>query len=342
MEAGSVPHLGASAPSRGAGPNLLALASIASMGAGAIHATAAGAHSEHRAAVVAFVMLAVAQLGWGAWALNRRGPLVSLLGAAINVTAFGGWVQAKTGGIRFIAGLDSRESVQFSDLAAATLALVAIAGALATLASRGTSASRAHPALTGAAAVTTLALVIPGMVATGNHSHAGGHDHAVVSLPVPYTATLPVDLGGVPGIPEEEVAEAEALVTETLQKLPQFADVSGIVAMGYRTIGDAESGYEHFVNWRLITDGRVLDADYPESLVFQIDPRTGEKILSAAMFIANPGDTLDTVPDVGGALVQWHVHDDLCYAGEPNAWRVADVIEPGEERLCDHAHGAPA
>jgi hypothetical protein len=102
------------------------------------------------------------------------------------------------------------------------------------------------------------------------------------------------------------------------------------------------------------------------------------------MFMANPDDTLDTVTDIGGDLVQWHVHDNLCFTGEPGAWRVGGVASPdkecpqgttrlsdnpvpmvhvwirphrcgpfaalegigggqiaaGEERLCDHAHGA--
>jgi hypothetical protein len=76
----------------------------------------------------------------------------------------------------------------------------------------------------------------------------------------------------------------------------------------------------------------VLDPDYPESLVFKVDSETGEKTLNGAMFMANPGDTLDTVPDLGGALVQWHVHEDLCFTGEQNAWWVTNVIPP--DRYC--------
>jgi hypothetical protein len=244
----------------------------------------------------------------------------------------GGWLLAKTSGIGFVSGLDAKETPQFADTLAATLATFAVVGALVALDRHVRTASGRGRAMTGVAAVATVALVIPGMVTTGSHSHAGGHDHGPVATPpVPYLATLPVDLGGVPGVSEQQVAEAEALVTESLLTLPRFDDIAAIEAMGYRTIGDARSGFEHFVNWQLISDGRVLDPDYPESLVFKVDPVTAEKNLSAAMFIANPGDTLDTVPDFGGALVQWHVHDNLCYAGVPYAWRVADVAEPGEE-----------
>lgn len=180
-----------------------------------------------------------------------------------------------------------------------------------------------HPGALTVTASIAVALVIAGMVATANPSH---HAHGAR----PYLATLPVDLSGVPGVSDEDVAEAEALVTESLLTLPRFADVAMLVALGYRTIGDAHTGFEHFVNWDLIADGRVLDPKYPESLVFKVDTDTGKKTLGGAMFMANPGDTLDTVPDVGGALVQWHVHDDLCFEGEPKAWRVYDVVEPGK------------
>ena len=91
---------------------------------------------------------------------------------------------------------------------------------------------------------------------------------------------------------------------------------------------------------------------------------------------------LEDVPDIGGALMQWHIHDNLCFTSDPEAPTVAGVIssggecspplqkfrpapmihvwitphrcgpfaalegvgagqiEEGEERLCDHAHGA--
>jgi hypothetical protein len=385
-------------------PGVLRVAALASLGAGAIHATAAGAHSEHRSAVIAFVLIAVAQIGWGAWAYSRAGRLVSLVGAAINAAAIGGWIMAKTSGITFVTGLDVKESVQFADAVAAGLAAVAVVGALAALAGRVSLTARPHPAVVGVAAVAVLALAVPGMVRTGSHSHAGGHghtetaghshgagtsdhaDHAAAEEPKPYDATLPVDLGGTPGVTAEQQAEAENLVTISLEKLPQFSDIPTIEAMGYRSIGDAGTGNEHFMKWDLISDGRVLDPDYPESLVFDVNRETGEKTLAAAMYMANLGDTLDTVPTLGGDLVQWHIHDNLCFIGETNAWRVGDVapegeecrpgtfrlgnnhvpmvhvwirphpcgpfaalegigggqIASGEERLCDHAHGAPS
>lgn len=99
------------------------------------------------------------------------------------------------------------------------------------------------------------------------------------------------------------------------------------------------------------------------------------------MFMLRPGDTLDDVPELGRELTQWHIHDNLCFDGEgkvpglrtpggpcprglqpggetpmihvwitPHACgpfaalegAAAGTIAEGEERLCDHAHGAPS
>src|SRR5207247_419711 len=111
----------------------LAVAAIASIGAGAIHAAAIGVHSEHRQAVITFTILAIAQLGWGFLALQRAGRLALLAGAAINLAAVVGWVMAKTSGISFIDGLEVDEGAQFADTAAAALAATVVIAALAAL-----------------------------------------------------------------------------------------------------------------------------------------------------------------------------------------------------------------
>jgi hypothetical protein len=320
-------------------PGLLRVAAIASLGAGAIHATAAGSHSEHRAAAVAFAVLAAAQIGWGALAMVRAGWGVSLIGAAVNGAALGGWALAMTSGISFVDGLETAEDPQFADLLAAGLAAVAILGAVAALASTRRRQAGSGPVLVGLAAVATIGLVVPGMVATGNHGHAGGHadtetaghadggHHAAVPAePKPFDGTLPVDLGGTPGVSAEEQEEAEALVTETIQTLPQFADWTTLTAKGWYPIGDAVTGFEHFINWPLIDDDVMFDPELPESIVYEIQP-DGSKKLVAAMFIAPRNVTIDDPPDFGGELVQWHMHDNLCYGGVPNQLRIMAVVE---------------
>jgi hypothetical protein len=144
----------------------------------------------------------------------------------------------------------------------------------------------------------------------------------------PYTATLPVDLGGFPGVTPEQQRAAEALVTATLTKLPRFADPAAASRLGYRSIGDASTGYEHFVNWAMIDDAFTLDPEHPESLVYAVDFCTGERTLVAAMFMLGHGTTLDDVPDVGGPMMQWHEHRDLCWLGPESAWIVTGTQDP--------------
>jgi hypothetical protein len=218
-----------------------------------------------------------------------------------------------------------------------------------------------------------------------DHSTGGGTDHPTQALaPVPYDPTKPIDLGGVAGVTPQQQARAENLVAITIIRLPQFADPKVAEARGYHSIGDGLTGTEHYVNWAYIDDDKILDPDYPESLVYQIDRATGTKTLVSAMFMLSEGYTLDKVPDVGGKLTQWHIHDNLCMSGDPkkgdlaprvvgltnstgqcsfgvkltpvpmiHVWIVpnrcgpfasldgvaAGQIKPGEERLCDHAHG---
>lgn len=368
----------------------LAVAGGASLGAGAVHAAAIGVHSEHHQAVVAFTVVAAIQLGWGAAALARPGRLLLALGALANAGALAGWGVAKLDGISFIDGLDVKEPIQTADGLAAGLAAVALFATLAALFRLGDRRLSTSPLRTGGTAVLVAALAVPGMLAAGTHTHA--HDEAVhsheagaatdpveevasVVPPKPYDPTLPIDLGGVEGVTPQQQARAENLLAITILRLPQFADPATAEAMGFVSIGDGFLGTEHYLSAANMSDDKILDPDFPESLVY--DTTTTPKKLVAAMFMMNPGDTLADVPDVGGKLTQWHIHDNLCFAGP----RVAGLtnadgecasglvkgaetpmihvwIEPhpcgpfaalegiaggtiaeGETRLCDHAHG---
>ena len=323
----------------------VAVAALASIAAGAIHATAAGAHSEHRAAVVAFALTAVFQIGWGALVLLRPSRLVALVGVAGNAAALGGWILAKTSGIGFVTGLDVREDPQFADTLAAALAVVAIVGALVVLLP-GLSArlSGRRPALVGVSGVAVLALTVPGMVAAGSHEHAEGHEHgggsaahehdhgtggggeesaaggdehagheAAAVAPTPYDPTKPIDLSGVEGVTPEQQAAAENLIAITLWRLPRWADPKVAEAAGFHSIGDGFTGYEHLIQWDWINDDDILDPERPESLVYRVD-RDGTRTLEAAMYMLPQGNTLDTVPELGGKLTQWHIHDNLCFS----------------------------
>jgi len=210
-------------------------------------------------------------------------------------------------------------------------------------------------------------------------AHVDATPHVAQAIaPTPYDPNLPIDLGGVDGVTPQEQARAENLIAETLADLPQYADPAAAEAAGFQSIHDGVTGYEHYINREYMNDGVVLDSDRPESLVYQIVD--GRKTLVAAMYMAEPGTTLDTVPELGGPLTQWHIHNNLCFttagqvAGLTNAQGTCDppLVQPeavpmihvwivphpcgpfaalegiaggqipeGEQRLCDHTHGAP-
>jgi hypothetical protein len=379
----------------------LAVAAVASIGAGAIHAAATGHHGEHRQAVIAFSAVAAVQIGWGVLALLRSNRVLVALGALVNAAAIAAWVMSRTDGISFIDGLEAKEDVAFPDALAAGLAAVAVLGAIASLTLfRKPTTSTLGRATMGIAAIVTAIVAVPAMVeaaeghggaghagtagmdhhgggAAAGHDAAGGHD-ASAAVAKPYDPTKPIDLSGTPGVTPEQQARAENLIAITLLRLPKYSDYRVAEADGFNSIGDGATGHEHFINTAYFNDEHILNPDYPESLVYEPQPDGSRKLVSV-MFMLNSGDTLADVPDVGGKLMQWHIHDNLCF--DPATQRVAGLREPGgpctgglvaggetpmihvwieknpcgpfaslegigagsvapgETRLCDHAHG---
>ena len=217
-----------------------------------------------------------------------------------------------------------------------------------------------------------------GTVLTGDATTAAAPSGAAA----PFDPTKRVDLSGMPGVTPEQQAAAEQLVSITLDGLPQWSDYKTAEAAGFRSIGDGATGFEHYIQWDWINDDVTLDPNKPESLVFQPQPNGSKKLLSA-MYMLPDTTPLSDVPDIGGALMQWHIHDNLCFT-TGDAPKVAGIttstggcpaglekirpapmihvwitphkcgpfaalegvgagqIEAGEERLCDHRHGANA
>jgi hypothetical protein len=211
------------------------------------------------------------------------------------------------------------------------------------------------------------------------HGHGAAAEPQAVAKP--YDPNLPIDLGGTPGVTPQQQAAAENLIAVNLVDLPQWSDYRVAEAAGFRSIGDGFTGHEHFVQWDWINDDVALDPDFPESLVFEPQP-DGSKKLVSAMYMLPTSVSLADVPDIGGPLMQWHIHDNLCYSNDPEQPRVSGItdangncspglvkhdpapmihvwitshpcgpfaslegvaagqIAPGEERLCDEAHGA--
>ncbi len=165
----------------------------------------------------------------------------------------------------------------------------------------------------------------PGTTVAHAHDAAGEHDPATVA----YDPTRPIDLSGVDGVTPEQQAFAENLVAVNVVRLPQWADPAVAEAAGFHSIGDAESGegVEHYVQWDWIEDDVWLDPDAPESLVYELQP-DGSKKLVSAMYMLPEDIALEDVPDYGGTLMQWHIHDDLCFTADPVAPQLESETSP--------------
>jgi hypothetical protein len=125
----------------------------------------------------------------------------------------------------------------------------------------------------------------------------------------------PIKLVSETGVTPTELHRAESLIATTIIALKRFETPAQAYALGYRTIGDGGTGDEHYVNWSYANDGHILDPARPESVVYEV--RNGKQTAVAAMYALPLGSNFGDVPDVGGALTQWHVHRDLCLTDNP-------------------------
>ena len=340
---------------------ITSLQGLASLGAGAIHAAAVGIHAEHATLSRLFVAVAAAQVIVGLMTLVRGGRAVAVATAVVNGAAVVAWIVTRVSGISWIDGLEQSEALQFADTVCATLGALAVGAAVVSLMGgpgrtlRATSTRLGLPAIGLAVAVVTVAAMMSG--ATHVHSDGAGQDHLHAEAPddqgatttthshddvpatsvahddgaaehdpatVAYDPTKPIDLSGVDGVTPEQQAFAENQVAINVVRLPQWADPAIAEAAGFHSIGDADSGHEHYVHWDWIDDDVWLDPDAPESLVYEPQP-DGSKKLVSAMYMLPHDIALEDVPDWGGALMQWHVHDDLCLTDDPVAPQVEGV-----------------
>jgi hypothetical protein len=135
-----------------------------------------------------------------------------------------------------------------------------------------------------------------------------------------------VDLSGVAGVGPEQTKEAERLLVSTLKTLPKWSDYETALADGFQSIGDGITGEEHVIHWDWINDGDIFDPSHPESLVYRVDRATQQRTLEAAMYILPDRYDLQHLPSISSNLVQFHVHDNLCFTPGP-APRVAGLTD---------------
>jgi hypothetical protein len=321
--------LTAQTPEAAATPRSQGYAALAvlSLGAGFLHAAVIDAHEGHGIASQVFTAVAVFQVAWAALLLARPSRWLLAVGALANAAFLGGWVLSRTSGIAFIDGFQDKEPVGFTDGVIVVFEALLVLGVVALLrparADRPVRLAQLSTAGLGVLGLAVGALAVPAMAAGDDHDHGQGqgdemaaghadhgdgdhaegavHEHGSDAHEDPSTAT-----------PEQRAA-ADKLLQDTKTGFWQWTDEQRVHEAGFRSIGDGITGTEHLVNWNWINDDVVLDPDHPESLVFNVS-RDGKRTLAAAMYMAPAGTPDDEIPDVGGPITQWHIHNNLCYS----------------------------
>lgn len=107
----------------------------------------------------------------------------------------------------------------------------------------------------------------------------------------------------------EQVAAASKLVADVRAAAARFESFDTAYAEGFRAITTGQV-IAHYHNQAYHTDGRILDPEHPEELIYATLP-SGERKLVGFMFLMPDGD--QPGPQIGGPLTVWHAHDNLCF-----------------------------
>jgi hypothetical protein len=316
----------------------LRVAAALMAGAGLVHASAAGQHADHPVLAAGFAACAAAQIAWAVAAAARPGRQLAGIGVALAPLTVGAWAFTRVVAIEAIDGLDVVQDVGAQDLLCVGLELAAGVAALAAVARL-----RAIRPMVPLAALGALALALPASAMSHEHggaAHSADHtanhtaEHTAAGAASGAAAPEATVASSAAGNHEvassrpptrQELARAAALVETTTAALARYKTTADVEAAGYRSIGDAATGFEHFVNRGYLTDGRELDPERIESIVFRVEANR-TKTLVSGMYILEDGKTMADVPEVGGPLTLWHDHQNLCW--DANG-RVVGVLRNG-------------
>jgi hypothetical protein len=302
------------------------LAAALLIGAGLVHAAAAGTHTGDDALVRLFAATALVQVGLGVGLLLRPSRRLLLAASTASLLAAGAWLLSRTTGLPVLDSLREREEVGLQDGAGALLALAAAGVCFLAAGRRSMAAVLGRPAL----ALVAVVPVALGLVAPHQHAASHDHDHGLEAVATAAAGADPIFAGAdTSRAAAGQLAAARDLVRTTRAAVgSRFTDESSVVAAGYQSIGDGRrigQTFEHFVNPEYLADGHVLDPDRIESIVFEVT--TSGKKLASAMYILEPGTTLADAPDVAGELTTWHDHQNLCW--DPSGTRLTGAYING-------------
>jgi hypothetical protein len=136
----------------------------------------------------------------------------------------------------------------------------------------------------------------------------------------------PAPASRMPAVGHAEPTSAETEGTRRLQAatavaIAPYADPRVAVAAGYE-VGEIVGLDHHAGNPAYEHDGRILDPERPESIIYAAGPHG--PVLMGAMFtmegLGQPG------PRIGGPLTVWHAHEHVCLSFVPPG--LAGILSP--------------
>src|SRR5258708_21906590 len=126
---------------------------------------------------------------------------------------------------------------------------------------------------------------------------------------VGWIAFIALDAPVLPTGTVDQQASADRLWQGTEKATVRYQSLATARADGYVAFNPFTDPLVHYVNPAYMQDGRVLDPEHVESLVYENTLRG--PVLVAAMYSLE--DPNAAPPNVGGQLTPWHRHDDLCF-----------------------------
>jgi hypothetical protein len=110
----------------------------------------------------------------------------------------------------------------------------------------------------------------------------------------------------------EQVAAAQQLADATKAAMVRYAHLDDAIAAGFTLPGQHEGTDIHVENKAFKADGRVLDPERPETLVYAISG--GRATLLGVVFVMEKAGV--PAPQPGGPITRWHAHN-ICLTAFP-------------------------
>ena len=123
----------------------------------------------------------------------------------------------------------------------------------------------------------------------------------------------------------EQQAAADRLWQATEHSTEKYKSVDNARADGYIAFNPVSNPLVHYVNPAYMQDGRILDPEHVESLVYE-NTLHGPVLVAAMYSLEDPNAA---PPDVAGQLTSWHRHDDLCFTPGGEVVGAAPDCPPG-------------